>query len=452
MRRNRQRSATIDAESIDEYLNYEKSKSRLSQIIFKNKEIKETIKEEEEENLDSQRTSKLSFHLNNLENDDDDESDLGAYNNEDDEELIRNEFDKEDWNIKKGKIEEAGIDILVNFLKTSISSQLKNTSLNGSTIIFNKNKNIMSMSGNAIYDLNIRELIDNILAENDNEYIKPTEGNNNSLKDYIFQNIESDSTLKIMVMSNNKSTKYSFMNIFFERKKENEINENNGTNDDYLDEPFEIRKKQIKLFNKNISLKIFDTSDEFHKSSSLISSIYYKSVSAFFIFIESSNRNVKNYLEFIFEKIDKYIINRTVVIFGVNMLYKKDCTIEGVNLREYANEKDILFIPINLNNFDLKNKIINNLLNLILIKRIDNKINENSSRKGSKDKKLGGYKNKLTNKINDELNKKNLYDICKMNIPSSLGYKKKYRIKHINAFDIDDDYDRSNKRKLSVDI
>ena len=453
MRRNRQRSATIDAESIDEYLNYEKSKSRLSQIIFKNKEIKETIKEEEEENLDTQRTSKLSFHLNNLENDDDDdESDLGAYNNEDDEELIRNEFDKEDWNIKKGKIEEAGIDILVNFLKTSISSQLKNTSLNGSTIIFNKNKNIMSMSGNAIYDLNIRELIDNILAENDNEYIKPTEGNNNSLKDYIFQNIESDSTLKIMVMSNNKSTKYSFMNIFFERKKENEINENNGTNDDYLDEPFEIRKKQIKLFNKNISLKIFDTSDEFHKSSSLISSIYYKSVSAFFIFIESSNRNVKNYLEFIFEKIDKYIINRTVVIFGVNMLYKKDCTIEGVNLREYANEKDILFIPINLNNFDLKNKIINNLLNLILIKRIDNKINENSSRKGSKDKKLGGYKNKLTNKINDELNKKNLYDICKMNIPSSLGYKRKYRIKHINAFDIDDDYDRSNKRKLSVDI
>ena len=452
MRRNRQRSSTIDAESIDEYLNYEKSKSRLSQIIFKNKEIKEIIKEEEEENLDSQRTSKLSFHLNNLENDDDDESDLGAYNNEDDEELIRNEFDKEDWNIKKGKIEEAGIDILVNFLKTSISSQLKNTSLNGSTIIFNKNKNIMSMSGNAIYDLNIRELIDNILAENDNEYIKPTEGNNNSLKDYIFQNIESDSTLKIMVMSNNKSTKYSFMNIFFERKKENEINENNGTNDDYLDEPFEIRKKQIKLFNKNISLKIFDTSDEFHKSSSLISSIYYKSVSAFFIFIESSNRNVKNYLEFIFEKIDKYIINRTVVIFGVNMLFKKDCTIEGVNLREYANEKDILFIPINLNNFDLKNKIINNLLNLILIKRIDNKINENSSRKGSKDKKLGGYKNKLTNKINDELNKKNLYDICKMNIPSSLGYKRKYRIKHINAFDIDDDYDRSNKRKLSVDI
>ena len=39
-----------------------------------------------------------------------------------------------------------------------------------------------------------------------------------------------------------------------------------------------------------------------------------------------------------------------------------------------------------------------------------------------------------------------------MNIPSSLGYKKKYRIKHVNAFDIEDDYDKKNKRKLSIDI
>ena len=451
MRRNRQRYLTIDAKNAEEYLKeYEKSKSHLSEKLFKKKEITETIQEEEEDNLGTQRQLSSSFHINNFENEDDD-SDLGAFNNEDDEELIRNEYEKGDENIKKAGIEEAGIDILVNFLKTSISDELKNTNLNGSTIIFNKNKNIMSMSGNAIYDLNIRELVDNILAENDNEYIKPTEGNNNSLRDYIFQNIESDSILKIMVMSNNKSTKYSFMNKFFENKKENDMNEIN-MNEDYLDEPFEIRKKQIKLFNKNISLKIFETSDEFHKCSSVIPSIYYKTFSAFFIFIESSNHNIKNYLEFIFEKIDKYIINRTVVIFGVNMLYKKDCTIEGLNLREFANEKDILFIPINLNNFELKNKIINNLLNLILIKRIDNKKNENSKRKSSKDKNLKGYKYNLTNKINNELNNKNVYDISKMNIPSTLGYKKKYRIKHINAFDIDDDYDKIRKRKLSVDI
>ena len=439
MRRTRMRYYSIDAKNKEEFLKEcEITKSRLSKKIFEKNEIKESIPEDEEDNLGFQKKPKLSFHFNDSEED----SDLGSINNDDDEELLGIQYENEEINNRKERNEEKGIDILVNFLKSSVVSESKNMDLNGNTIIFNKNKNIMSMSGNAIYDLNIRELIDNILAENDNEYIKSNEGNNNSLKDYIFQNIESDSTLKIMVMSNNKSTKNSFMNKFFE------------LDEDSIDEPLEIRKKQIKLFNKNISLKIFDTLDEFHKSSKFITSIYYKEVSAFFIFIESSNHNVKIYLDNIFEKISKYVINRTIVIFGVNMLYKKDCTIDGYNLRDFTNEKDILFIPINLNNFDLKNKIINNLLNLILIKRIDNKINtNNSNRKNSRDKKLGGFKNKLTNKINDEINnKKNVYDICKMNIPSSLGYKKKYRIKHINAFDIDDDNDRISKRKLSVDI
>jgi hypothetical protein len=329
--------------------------------------------------------------------------------------------------------------------------EIKNMDLDRNTIIFNRNKNIMSMSGNAIYDLNIRELVENILAEDGNEYIKSSEGNNNSLRDFIFQNIQSDSTLKIMVLSNNKNTKKSFMNKFFDVKDEPE--EDKIYEEVETDEPFEIRKKQIKLFNKNIGLQMFDTSDEFHESSNLITSVYYKAVSAFFIFIESTNRNVKKYLDNIYEKISKYFINRTVVIFGVNMLFKEDCTIDGENLRDYANEKDILFIPINLNNFDLKYSIINNSFNLILIKGIDHKANLNSNRKGSRDKKLGGFKNNLTNKINNESNqKKNIYDITKMNVPSSLGYKKKYRIKHINAFDLDDKNERNSKRKLSMDI
>ena len=436
MRRNRMRSYTIDAENEEEFIKeYEKTKSRLSQMTFKNKEIKESIPEDEEDELNFQKKPKLSFHLS--ENDEDNDSDLGEINNDDDEDLLGADCEND---IKQEHSEEKGIGILVNFLKTSVMGELKNMNLTADTLIFNKNKNIMSMSGNAIYDLNIRELVDNILTENDNEYIKSTEGNNNSLKDYILQNIESDSTLKIMAMSNNKSTKNLFMNKFFDSKN----------NDD---SPFEIRKKQIKLFNKNIALQIFDTSDAFHQGSDVLSSIYYKAAAAYFVFIEATNHNVKNYLEYIFEKINKYIGNKTVVIFGVNMLFEEDCTIDGFNLREFSNEKDILFVPININNFDIRNKIINNLLNLILIKGIDHKINSSiSSRKGSRDKKFSGFKNKLTNNLNKELNmRKNIYDITKMNIPSSLGYKKRYRIKHINAFDIDD-YNTSRKRKLSIDF
>ena len=459
------RSVTIDAEDEEDFIQqYEKSKSRLSQLNFKKNEIQEKIPEDEDDDLGYQKKKKSNFITNDSE--EGDYSDLGALNNDDDEELLGVDYenddiikDEEDIIIKKENSDEKGIEVLVTYLKNTISYELKNMDFKGNTLIFNKNKNIMSMSGNAIDDLNIPELIDNILAENDNEYIKPTEGNNNSLRDYIFQNIESDSTLKIMVMSNNKNTKKSFMNKFFEIKKDlkknnniNEIKENENDEID-LDEPLEIRKKQIKLFNKTVSLQIFDTSDEFHQKSNTISDIYYQKVSAFFIFIESSNHNTKKYLDFIFEKINKYINNKTVVIFGVNMLFKKDCTIDGDNLREYSNEKDVLYIPININNFDLKNCIINNLFNLILIKGIDHKINIDHKRKGSKDRRLGGIKNKLKDKIcNDSNEKNNKYDLTKMNIPSSLGYKKKYRIKHVNAFDIKDDYDKKNKRKLSIDI
>ena len=441
------RSITIDAENEEDYIQqYDKVKSNLSKQIFNKKEKEENSNEDEDDELSANKKQKIFSNFNKI--DEEEYSDLGAINNDDDEDLLLNAYENddvlkngEDCIIKKNSSNEKGIEVLISYLKSTIVDENKNIALKGKTLIFNKNSNIMSMSGNAISDLNTRELIENILSENDNEYIKANDEGNNTLRDYIFQNIKSDSTLKIMVMSNNKNTKNSFMNKFFCTKEDEKNN----------DEGFIIRNKQIKLFNKIINLQIFDTSDEFHIKSKVISGIYYQYASAFFIFIEFTNHNIKKYLEFILEKISNYIVNKTVVIFGVNMLFKNACTIDGDNLREYANEKDIIFIPININNFDMKNNIINNLLNLILIKRIDNKINIDSTRKDSKEKKLTNIKNNLKGKINCESNKKDIYDITKMNVDSALGYKKKYRIKHINAFDIEDEFDKKNIRKLSAD-
>ena len=447
MRRKRMRSMTIDAENEEDFIRqYDKAKNNSSKQILYKKENKENINKDEDDELTDNKKPKESFNVKEI--DEDEYSDLGAINNDDEEELLGNEYENddvlkygEDYIIKKENNDEKGIEVLVAYLKSTIMGELKNIALKGNTLIFNKNSNIMSMSGNAIYDLNFREIIENILSENDNEYIKSNDSNNNTLRDYIFQNIESDSTLKIMLMSNNKTTKYSFMNKFFCTKEDEEN----------IDEAFIIRKKQIKLFNKIINLKIFDTSDEFHIKSKTIPAIYYEIVSAFFIFVEFTNHNIRKYLDFIFEKINNYTINKTVVIFGINMLFKNDCTIDGDNLREYANEKDIIFIPMSINNFNMKNSIINNLLNLILIKRMDHKININSIRKDSKDRKLSNIKDNLKDRINCESSKNNIYDITKMNVHSSLGYKKRYRIKHINAFDLDDEYDKKNKRKLSAD-
>ena len=60
MRRNRMRSYTIDAENEEEFIKeYEKTKSRLSQMTFKNKEIKESIPEDEEDELNFQKKLKI---------------------------------------------------------------------------------------------------------------------------------------------------------------------------------------------------------------------------------------------------------------------------------------------------------------------------------------------------------------------------------------------------------
>ena len=468
-RRTRNRYYTIDAENEEEYIKeYEKmKKSRLSELNFqqKSKEYSSSIQynEQDEEGL----SLKKSFNNESIDSDDDysglggkglneDEDNLGGIYEDDeilkgDESLIKNQNNQ--------NIEEKGIEMLCYYLKNSVKEMSKGKG--GESIFFNnKNKNFVNaLSGNAIYDLNIRDLVDNILTENDNEYTKTNEGNNNSLKDYIFQNIKSDSNLKIMIMSNNESTKNSFVETFFGIKRnkslKNNINikESTENEDDDINEdsPYEIRKKQIKLFNKNITLQIHDTSDEFHKNP--FSSFYYKDVSAFFIFIEGSKNNSKTYLDFITEKLNKYLLNKTCVIFGINMLFKEDCTIEGTNLKEYASEKNMMYIPIKINDFNMKNDLIINLFKLILIKRIDNKTSRESLRKESKEKKLAPIQNKLADKIKDSSQKKDKYDITKMNIESTLGYKKKYRIKHINAFDIEDDnFSSKSKRKLSADI
>ena len=246
-------------------------------------------------------------------------------------------------------------------------------------------------------------------------------------------------------MSNNDSTLNSYINNFFLVEK------NSNENKDICNIDFEIRKKQIRLFNKNISLQIFNSSNKFHEN--LSSKIYYQFSNTFFIFIEATNHNVQKYIENVFIKLNKYLNEKTVVIFGVNMLFEQDCSIDGFNLREFASNKNCLYIPIKINDFTMRNHIIINILNLILIKKIDNK--KESLRKYSKDdKNIGNMKKDLTNKIND-LSSKNLnnyiYDITKMDIPNSMGYKKEYRINHLNAFDTEKNniFSKKKSRKWS---
>jgi len=431
MRRRRVRSYTIDAENEEDFKRKCDSalKNESFDILANNTQKIEELEDEYENDMN-----------NNIlvEKDDLVYEGFGDINEEDD---FEDEIDSEDIidKLEDNHIEqdEKNIELLCVYLKHSIAIQAKENINDINENIFYRSKNpLHTLSGNAIYDLNVKELVDNIMTENEFDESNEIEmennkqnGKSNSLKEFISQNIKGDCTLKIMFMSNNDSTRNLYVQKFFMNNIENDEQNIYKNNVD-----FEIRKKQIRLFNKNISLQIFDTSNEFHNNIS--SKIYYQFSNAFFIFIEATNHKVKEYLENIFSKLEKYLSEKTVIIFGVNMLFEQDCCIDGFNLKEFCTNNNYLYIPLKINDFTVKNNIMLKILNLILIKKIDNKkdiIRNNSN----ENKKL---KNKITDKIihlttKNENEKKYLYDISKMDIPNSLGYKKSYRINHINAFD-----------------
>ena len=431
MRRRRVRSYTIDAENEEDFKRKCDSalKNESFDIMANNTQKIEELEDEYENDMN-----------NNIlvEKDDLVYEGFGDINEEDD---FEDEIDSEDIidKLEDNHIEqdEKNIELLCVYLKHSIAIQAKENINDINENIFYRSKNpLHTLSGNAIYDLNVKELVDNIMTENEFDESNEIEmennkqnGKSNSLKEFISQNIKGDCTLKIMFMSNNDSTRNLYVQKFFMNNIENDEQNIYKNNVD-----FEIRKKQIRLFNKNISLQIFDTSNEFHNNIS--SKIYYQFSNAFFIFIEATNHKVKEYLENIFSKLEKYLSEKTVIIFGVNMLFEQDCCIDGFNLKEFCTNNNYLYIPLKINDFTVKNNIMLKILNLILIKKIDNKkdiIRNNSN----EDKKL---RNKITDKIihlttKNENEKKYLYDISKMDIPNSLGYKKSYRINHINAFD-----------------
>ena len=435
----RKRAITIDAENEEEYINkldsIHRKRSRLS---LKNFDIDS---DDEEDGLRPKKINKII----NEEEEEFDYSNLGyQIGNYDEENSFDDQLFDDSINNNEDQISscENGLDLLCLYLKNSISSK-NNLISEKDNSIFYRNKNALhTLSGNAIYDLNIRELVDNIMDDKDNNN---NENDNNSLREFITKNIEADFKIKIMAISNSTSFKGTLLNQFFGIVENKDLNNKNNS------QLFQIRKKVIRMFNKNINIEFFDTSDSFLNDST--SFIYYKLSSAFFFFIEATSHNIIQFLDNTFSKIEKYIENKTLVLIGLNMLFKEDCSIDGENLREYANDKGMIFISMKINNFDMKNSLVQNLFSLILIKGIDLRKNYTSNRKSSHDNGIKGYKTNLTKKINNSSNKKYKYDITKMNIPNSLGYKKQYRIKHINAFDILDDNDKTKyKRKLSIDL
>ena len=209
------RSITIDAENEEDFnQEFDRTrKSRLSKLNFYSEDNNKLLEDNEEDNVSPDKSRKSSFQkdfdsheLDEYEGlgtfKDEEENDysdgLGANSSENDK-LIREE--SEILNNTENT-EEKGIELLGLYFKNSVIAQSnKSISSNENEKIFYRNKNpLRVLSGNAIYDLNFRELVDNIMNENENENgndnIKMNENNElgvnteqNSLKEFICQNI-----------------------------------------------------------------------------------------------------------------------------------------------------------------------------------------------------------------------------------------------------------------------
>ena len=437
MRKHRIRSYAIEAQNIDEF-------NKKCEIALQNIPINQNSLENAYEKDISINNSNINSHGNNNDNKFEYQG-FDKINDYSEEEFDEEEDINSEEALKESQSQdEKNLELLCIYLKQSISLMSKEKSSRCANIFYRYNNPIHTFSGNAIYDLNVKEIVDDIItSEND---IKSNEDDNpryNNLKEFIIQNIKGDFSLKIMIICNNDYTRNLLMKNFLSNSDE-KINNKEELQID--DSDFEIRRKQIRLFNKNISLQLFDTSNLFHNNS--FSKLYYKFSNGFFIFIEATNNGSKEYLENFFKDSEKYIQEKTVVIFGVNMLFENNSTIDGFNLKEFALKKNFIFIPIKIENFSFNNSIIRNILNLILIKKLDSK-----KEMSKENNKFEFMKNKITYNINS-LSSKNIvdfYDITKMNIPDSFGYKQNYRMSHITIFDTEKKniYLKKNHRKFS---
>ena len=250
MRRRRMRFYTIEAEDIEELK--KKYKESVNQNIYVNNSNKYSLDRQKDE----ENSSNNNIDNNNNFNFQNEYQGYDKINDYSEDELNENDGDinQEDILRESSSEDEKNLELLCLYLKQSIALMTNNKHIRNTNIFYRCKNPIQTFSGNAIYDLDIKELVDDITSENDIKSNEDQSSRSNSLKEFIIQNIKGDFTLKIMIASNSDYIRNLFVNKFF-----------NLDNNDNDESDFEIRRQQIRLFNKNISLQIFDTSNRFHK-------------------------------------------------------------------------------------------------------------------------------------------------------------------------------------------
>ena len=112
------------------------------------------------------------------------------------------------------------------------------------------------------------------------------------------------------------------------------------------------------------------------------------------------------YLQETYTKLVKDATNHNFVVIALNYVES------NYKIKEYSNENGLLFIPMEINKFDIKNPIVYNLLSLIVMKNLKTK-EAKITHKGKSGLEGGKFKN----------------------VTPCFGFDQNYKLDHCNAFD-----------------
>lgn len=260
-----------------------------------------------------------------------------------------------------------------------------------------------SFSMNNINELKFKDLINNMLREND--YFKASVNSNfsnisnsstkESVRDILFQNIEIEERIKILTCSNNNAIKNRCLSNFME----------DFIPDDYLSKGLEIRQKNISLMDKKICLEFFDTEENFFTKNS--SQVYFQIANSFFIFCDlNSKGNILQYVKQKYEIFKNFFPDKKMIVIELMNDRKNKQT--HIELKYFCIDKRIILLQIkNEFDFDIKYHKINSLFKILLIKK-----KKNISRIKSKDSIIKD--NNDDDLVNDRLNFDSEYKIEKI--------------------------------------
>jgi len=300
-----------------------------------------------------------------------------------------------------------GFNLLCSFFKENIRTG--RTQRDPQLLIHQSNKKFpRSMSNNSITDISVKDILDSIVKfnkeedecenKNDSKNVSDTssgKGGNthglnfkgrNSFKknsvenvshqscnsnsswstqlsnELLAQNLEcEEEVLKVMMIGSTHIGKTHLIDSFLEFRR-NRYEPSSG---------LEIKKKIVKIIDKNVRIEFYDTDANFHLKDT--SKIYYKLCDAFFYVVDWSKQESVEFISNIHENIFNNSTSNSFFLANLN-LRSKNSKVCDEKLKSFADDLNAIYVPLeDVSNFHMKNNTVVNVFSYVLVKKIKNK-------------------------------------------------------------------------------